>query len=36
MVESAVAPRWPRVGVGVIIVKEGKVLIGERKEGPDM
>ena len=23
--------RWPRVGVGVIIVKAGKVLIGERK-----
>ena len=23
--------RWPRVGVGVLIVKEGKVLIGKRK-----
>lgn len=25
------ARRWPRVGVGVLIVKEGKVLIGKRK-----
>ena len=23
--------RWPRVGVGVLIVKGGKVLIGQRK-----
>jgi len=23
--------RWPRVGVGVLIVREGKVLIGKRK-----
>ena len=23
--------RWPRVGVGVMIVREGKVLIGKRK-----
>ena len=24
-------PRWPRVGVGVLVVREGKVLIGKRK-----
>jgi 8-oxo-dGTP diphosphatase len=25
------AVRWPRVGVGVLIVRDGKVLIGKRK-----
>ena len=29
--DSAAVKRWPRVGVGVLIVKEGKVLIGKRK-----
>lgn len=28
---DAAVKRWPRVGVGVLIVKEGKVLIGKRK-----
>ena len=29
--DSTAVKRWPRVGVGVLIVKEGKVLIGKRK-----
>lgn len=29
--ESPDSPRWPRVGVGVLIVRDGKVLIGKRK-----